>query len=552
MAASTKDTIYVDVDDEITTIIDKVRASDARIVALVLPKRASVFQSIVNMKLLKRTAEAAKKHVVLVTTEPNLMPLAAAVGLHVAPTPQSKPEIPSAAEPPADTDEPIEEPDDEDGYSAKNAGHRPVGELAGPALLPADSVETVDLPDEEDEEPDVTDEEAAAPSRNRHLKVPNFNKFRLRLFLGVLAIVVLGIALYVAAAVLPKATIAITTNASTVNVGFNMTLDTAAQALDEAKRVLPAKTEQQQKTTTQQVATTGQKNTGEVAAGTVTMTAGSCSPDFPNGVPAGTGVSTNGLTYITQANATFGVGNVNGKCVWQASGVPVTAQSAGAKYNVSNATFTVAGRSDVSATGSASGGTDNIVQVVAQADIDSATQKLASQDTEAVKTSLEQALTADGMYPIPATFNAGTPVITSSNQVGDAVANVTVTQAVTYTMYGVKQNDLTALVQANIKSQTDLTNQGILDNGISNGKFGVVTPGASSEVVSLQTTATIGPDISAADIKKQSAGKKAGDVKSAIGGIPGVTSVDVRLSPFWVSAVPKDMNKVTVTISGAK
>ena len=51
MAAPDKDTIYVDIDDEITGIIDKLRNSDAKVVALVLPKRATVFQSIVNMKL---------------------------------------------------------------------------------------------------------------------------------------------------------------------------------------------------------------------------------------------------------------------------------------------------------------------------------------------------------------------------------------------------------------------------------------------------------------------------------------------------------------------
>ena len=89
-----KDTIYIDVDDEITTIIDKVRGSEHRIVALVLPNRATVLQSIVNMKLLKRTADEAKKHLVLITSEHSLLPLAGAVGLYVAKTLQSKPEIP--------------------------------------------------------------------------------------------------------------------------------------------------------------------------------------------------------------------------------------------------------------------------------------------------------------------------------------------------------------------------------------------------------------------------------------------------------------------------
>ena len=44
MAVDKKDTIYVDIDDEITGIIDKLRNSDGKVVALVLPKRATTFR----------------------------------------------------------------------------------------------------------------------------------------------------------------------------------------------------------------------------------------------------------------------------------------------------------------------------------------------------------------------------------------------------------------------------------------------------------------------------------------------------------------------------
>ena len=56
-----KKTIYVDVDDEITAIIDKVKTAGEPIQALVLPKRATMLQSIVNMKLLKRAADQDNK-----------------------------------------------------------------------------------------------------------------------------------------------------------------------------------------------------------------------------------------------------------------------------------------------------------------------------------------------------------------------------------------------------------------------------------------------------------------------------------------------------------
>src|ERR1700748_992884 len=86
-----KEKIYVDVDDEITAIIDKVDTAKGKVVALVLPKRCPVLQSVVNMKLLKRTADNNGKNLVLITNEAGLMPLAGATGLYVASTPTSRP-----------------------------------------------------------------------------------------------------------------------------------------------------------------------------------------------------------------------------------------------------------------------------------------------------------------------------------------------------------------------------------------------------------------------------------------------------------------------------
>lgn len=549
--AADKDTIYVDVDDEITTIIDKVRGSSGKIVALVLPKRATVFQSIVNMKLLKRAADVAKKHLVLITTEANLMPLAGTVGLHVASTPQSKPEIPPAAAvaTPEDelAEEALDEPDEE--YTADNAGDRSVGELAhrtGHVVGPAAAAEAVTLDEGEEDE-------ASFGRKDRHLKVPNFNKFRLRLVLGVLGLIALIAALYVANVVLPKAVIAITTNSSQVNVNFTPTLDTAAKTLDTAKLILPAKSEQQQKTTQQQVDATGQKNNGDAATGTVTMTAQKCSGNpfvAPADVPAGTGISTNGLTFITGATTSFHGTGTSGSCYTYSANAAtsITAQNPGTKYNVSGATFTIAGRSDASATGSTSGGTDDVVKVVSQSDIDNAKQKLAAQDTAAVKASLDQVLLTDGLYPLDATFNAGAPVVTTSKNVGDQADNVTVTQAVTYTMYGVKKADIDTLIKNNIGSQIDTKTQTILDDGLGGATITVTNSSGTTVLISLETTATIGPDINAADIKRQSAGKRVGDVKAMVNAVPGVTNVDVQLSPFWVSTVPTNPNQVSVTI----
>ena len=136
-----KDVIYIDVDDEITTIIDKVRGSQSKILALVLPKRATTLQSVVNMKLLKRSADETSKNLVLITSEAGLLPLAANVGMYVAKNLQSKPEIPhvpsAVAELPDDFEESISM-DDPDARLVKPGLDKSaaVGDLARGSMPP--------------------------------------------------------------------------------------------------------------------------------------------------------------------------------------------------------------------------------------------------------------------------------------------------------------------------------------------------------------------------------------------------------------------------------
>lgn len=61
--------IYIDVSDEVTTVIERIKNSTESHLALVVPKGAILIQSIVNLKLIKKSAETAGVEVVLVTTD---------------------------------------------------------------------------------------------------------------------------------------------------------------------------------------------------------------------------------------------------------------------------------------------------------------------------------------------------------------------------------------------------------------------------------------------------------------------------------------------------
>ena len=79
-----KDVIYIDVDDDVTAIIGKIKKSKEKIVAIVPPKRVGSLQSAVNLRLLERMAKTDNKQLVLITNNHALVALAASAKIPVA------------------------------------------------------------------------------------------------------------------------------------------------------------------------------------------------------------------------------------------------------------------------------------------------------------------------------------------------------------------------------------------------------------------------------------------------------------------------------------
>lgn len=557
-----KDVIYIDADDEITAIIDKVRSSNQRIVALVLPKRAAVMQSIVNMKLLKRTADEARKHVVLITSESSLLPLAGSVGLHVAKTLQSRPEIPLAPAAPNTQDF---DDDTVDMAEPRLDRRRPIGEYTGVAASPLRSAAATSTDEEDAIELDNTApaEDAKTdtapkptPKKNKKLMIPDFNKFRLVLILGGVGVLLLGVGLFFALAVMPKATVAIKTDSSAIQINTDVTLSADTREVDTDALIVPAVVEKTQKTQAQEVETTGKKDVGEKATGTIRFYNCNQTDTLAGNdrtIPAGTGVSAGGLTFITTKAVTVEPSNFNGSTCRKnklSSPVGVVAQSSGDKYNVGATSYKVAGYDTITGSGSAmTGGTSEIVRVVAQADIDNAKQKIGSQDTSSIRTELEQVLETKGLYPLVDTFM---PVDdtqeTISINVGSESDTVTVTQKTTYTMQGVKRTDLEKLITHEVNKEIDKDKQSILDYGLDGASFKMQNQQGSTSLVTMSVTPIAGSDLDLGEIKQQVAGKKASEAKEIIGDYPGVTEVDVQYSPFWVRSIPKKTGKITITV----
>jgi len=76
-------TIYIDIDEEITSVIDRIRKITDREIILVIPQRALLSQSFINLKLLKSQGDILGRKIIIVTADQLGKHLATRAGLEV-------------------------------------------------------------------------------------------------------------------------------------------------------------------------------------------------------------------------------------------------------------------------------------------------------------------------------------------------------------------------------------------------------------------------------------------------------------------------------------
>lgn len=524
-----KDVIYIDTEDDITAIIDKVKHTDAPIVALVPPKRVGVLQSTVNLRLMQRAAESVNKRVVLITNDPALTALAAGLALPIAKNLQSKPEIAS-----------LDTPDGEESDIIDGAD-LPVGELAGLSLDEstgkADGV--VEVAETAKDTATVTPHPKA-----KDTKIPNFNSFRKKLFifggLGVLVIGFLVWAIFFAG----QAKITITARTSVVNISKTLQLKPNA-TLDVSQAVLPVISQQEKKTVSVDFTPTGKKDVGEKATGTAKFTTNSISA--LGTIPAGTTLkASGGAQFTTDTAVTLTVSNALSGVTTAVTAVARGTASNGASGAVSGAPSGV----NASLTAPTAGGTDKTVTVVTADDVAKATEQLKSQDSNSVRDELTKKFDSDIIVISEAyTVETGTP--TSTPAVDQEATSAKLAVETTYTLLGIKRADLKAIYDNYLAAQLKGDeSQKVFKSGDESTQFSSFQKLADGTYsVRAVAVAQVGPNIDTGKIASDARGKMIGEVKQLVDSIQGVEDVNVSLSPFWVTRVPNTTNRITVTFS---
>ena len=534
-----KDIIYIDSDDEIAAVVDKVVASRSKVVALVLPKRFTMLHSSVNMKILNKAANDNNKNLVLITNEKALMPLAAATGMYVAKGLQSKPAIPALAEPDTDLDDAVEAPElDAEPTIDKT---KPIGELAG------DTDETITIDNTTPE--DTAAKKPDTPKKSKKLAVPNFEKFRLKLFLIIAGVIALLMLLYFAVFVWPKATVTLSVEQQEIPLSIDITASPTKED-NVSEKVFKLDTKTIDKAETKSGEATGKKDLGEKATGEVTFSI-PCSDvtSFPTTIPSGTGVSTGGLTFITQKSVSLNNPPLPGSDCKFSGRAGVIAQNAGGEYNINKGrTFSVAGFSSVSGSNKEgfSGGSSKVITIVSQEDCTALTDQLnAASNSDELKKQLMTDFEQAGLAASIDTYKVDTVSSSCEPAVGQEANSVSAKATYRYTMSGVNADSLNELITQEALEKAG-QGQTIADTGIKTAVINVNGRSGTTLDMTVNTTAIAGVKQDEAAIKSLIAGKNARQTADALKQIPGVKDVKVDYSPFWVNKTPKKESKISI------
>ena len=570
-------TVYLDVDDEITSAAARIRSSESTKVALVVPYGSRIATSRMNFRLLSREAVVNNRRLSIVAGDPATRALAASAGLAVFATVAeydaalAGPATTAAA---ADDDAPwiagippvIPAASDAEASAAapppKAAGKRgsrrdPAGDQTQAILFPAAAGAAAPPPSV----PTTPAGRVARPAasgggsgRSRAEGSVARPRVRTPVLVGVAALLVaLAVAAVGGYLILPAADITITPTAEAIGpLPLTITADPEATAVDTNNGVVPADRIEIPVDVTNTFTTTGVRTELKAAKGTVTFR----SVNFlaSNTIPAGSVVSTqNGTKFTTDRSVTVPKATFADPVVDPSfADVDVTAVKKGTGGNVEPNTITVIPASEDPVTLSVrnkeatTGGLRNEFPRVDQKDIDAAIAALNTKVNDAFTAAVAAGAGAPPgttLFPETAVLGTGIPAPDPLTLLGQEIETFDLGMSASGTVIAVDASPVQAIAQARLVSNVG-SGYRLVDGSV---RIDQGDPVVTDGVVSFPVTATadririLDPDALRAMVKGQS-------IEQARALLAPFGAVSIATWPSWVSSITGFDSRLTITI----
>lgn len=558
--------LYLEPDEEITSVIDRLRAINDDEVAIVVPKRAGILQSIINLKLLRYQSEQLKKRISIVTTDKTGRNLASAVGLTVYQRLPEGEEVseaainePSAAPVPITFKKRSQPKSDKAPKITKRSVEEPTEIKSDPEIIPVRRQPKADIvaPSEPVEAETASSENKSLRDRLPRLSMPTVRKPNLpkpsipkpKLSkpslpqagwpIAVAVLVALLIGGGVAAAVtLPKADITVTPNTQPFSVDIPVTLSARALSVDAGGNVLPAKVIEVSKDGSATLDTTGTKDAGEKASGEITVV--NTLPRNQSMVTRTRFAAPDGRIFRAQSAISVPAGGQSKVTVLADDGGEAGNLPAGTKLIIPGlgGTDAVYGQVDTALTG----GTSTPSPEVSAGDVEKGKQALA------VAVAKDAVPEAKGKLAVGYALSDQASATTILNSTPDPKPG---TSAKTFTTAGkvrvryftYQDGELQKVIKEDLKAKIP-PGSDLVEERIS--QMFVPTSESADTLVGVMRISTFAvPQISRDGVKAAVVGKSAAEAKTALTAM-GVRDVKVTLSPFWVNSVPGKLERIEI------
>ncbi len=543
MAVSPK-TIYLEVDEEITSVIEKIRKTEYSNIVLVVPKGASISQSVVNLKLIKRKADELSKTISIVTGDKVARTLAEKIGIAAASNIHglsAVPEVPAVKEASVREADPL------------LATSEVIGEKPPVAPVVTEEPEEITITEGSEDEQDAEFEsvsleegadgeyDLAAPKKKSDNLMPKFPWKKVLLFGGI-PVVFLLILAYI---YLPRAKATIYMKAESKMVNINIAGDKDAN-LDTEKAVVPTQIVEATKESSKKFEATGTKDAGTKATGTIEiyLSSANAARTWISGTRISLG-SDSSLIYTTDTAVTLAPGSVQS--------VSVTAVNPGEKYNVGvGKTFSALNDPvpDVSSKTAISGGTTKQVKVVSQSDFDNAKESLSKEATN--EATAEFATKSSELKVIEDSKKTEVTSATAIPKVGDEGDNFEITVKLSVKAVAVSLKDLSELVKAEVNRQLGSTLT-IVDDGSSTLELKVDSSNLETGKISgaVSTTAYTSVKLDESKIKAELTGLNNTQAANYLQSLDGVDSTKLEYFPPFVRSFPRIKNNIYLVITAS-
>lgn len=388
--------IYLEPDEEITSVIDKIKNASSMRLGLVVPRQASLLQSVVNLRLLSREATVLGKEIVIVTTDKIGRNLAVQVGLQVYNSVEEQKPIYQPPPPTPTSDEVIEldmaqatneeETETVPGVKVqhyqtnqKDPGKIVSHKLPEKSVIRPQSIEAIPKDNYD-------------PSSVKHiLNKKERDLRRLRKIIWPIIGIFVVLSLIATYLLLPKANIKIFVPSEDLKKSLQISVSNKVNSPNLEQNVLPGRLVESLAEKEGKFPATGKKNIGEKASGTIMLYNNLDSNSHT--IEAETKLSSSSKTFFIKDSVTIpGAGVQSGKVVPGSVSVDIVAENPGEEYNVVAGRFSIleipASEQEALYGQSAkdlSGGMSKEVQVVSVQDYDNAKNGLLKDLQETVK-----------------------------------------------------------------------------------------------------------------------------------------------------------------------